>query len=633
MLFGKLFGRGMCRCGSASDALPLRAEPVAPRRGGDPALGPAFGPLPDPQQAWASFAAGPVSIVYTLDAAAHPHHALTDERAAPPAGATACGAAGIDLGRIDDPAHPAHVQAVALMAAHSLDVFRGLGFKVPATLTIRLCTFGAETGANYRGGTEVWLDHVWVSTRLDGPDALLTVAHEIFHRVQYLYNPTIAKTSPLYAALREGGARLAEDWVLDSGDRYLKDGIEFLGDPGRPLMHHAAPGGEIAPHSYAAALFWRWLCEQHGEIPRASDFGHDVMRIILERMSDASGYILQDLREARGLVAGTGHLDRFEHLSLADRETLSTETDWGNFLVANWMHGTASPTADLRFDYVEDDAGGGRFSRKRPFVWPGETLRAEQLAAKPYVFEIPKGAVRAGFAARYTVIDLAGAPPPLLQVDFAAEEGMADPLVQLLLIRRDAAGQEHLRDLLRSDETQWTRFVPTAGLAQVVVIVTAREMPGRYRLAVGAAAGRAVLHVTPWNAAPGTSFETDPRAADWPWTSPDLMLDGDHLRLRVTNRGDAPSGALRVVVGAQGTTADLPLRAGAWHQVGEAELPPVAPGATGEVRIPWRAPRIPLGAEGWGLRAMVTDGAAGARLVVLSSIGKLTRPQRFDAVL
>lgn len=633
MLFGALFGRGICRCGSASDALPLRAEPVAPRRGGDPALGPAFGPLPDPQTAWARYTAGPVTIVYTLDAAAHPLHALPTALAAPPAGATACTVAGIELGRMADLAHPAHVQAVALMATHSIEVFRGLGFRVPGSLTIHLCTFGAETGATYRGGTEVWLDHVWVSTRLDGADALLTVAHELFHRVQYLYNPTTAKTSPLYAALREGGARLAEDWVLDSGDRYLKDGIEFLGDPGRPLMHHAAPGGEIAPHSYAAALFWRWLCEQHGEIPRGSDFGHDVMRTILERMSDASGYILQDLREARGLVAGSGHLDRFEHLSLADGEVLSTETDWGNFLVANWMHGTANPTPDLRFDYVEDDEGGGRFSRKRPFVWPGETLRADALAAKPYLFTIPPGAVRAGFAARYTVVDLAGAPPPLLQVDFAAEDGMVDPLVQLLLIRRDAAGQEHLQDLIRIDAARWTRFVPTAGLAQVVIIVAARERAGRYRLGVNAASGRAVLHMTPWNAAPGTSFETDPRAGAWPWTSPDLMLDGDHLRLRVTNRGDAASGALRIAVDAQGTTPDLPLRAGAWHSVGEASLPPIAPGASAEIRLPWQAPRIPAGAKGWGLRATVTDGAAGARLVVLSSVGNLTRPQRFDAVL
>lgn len=633
MLFGTLFGRGICRCGSASDALPLQATPVAPRRGGDPALGPAFGPLPDPQPAWARFTAGAITIVYTLDAAAHPLHALPATLAAPPAGATDCTVAEIALGRIADPAHPAHVQRVALMAAHSIEVFRGLGFKVPDSLTIHLCTFGAEAGATYRGGTEVWLDHVWVSTRLEGADALLTVAHELFHRVQYLYNPTVAKTSPLYAALREGGARLAEDWVLDSGDRYLKDGIELLGDPGRPLAHHAAPGGEIAPHSYAAALFWRWLCEQHGEIARGPDFGPEVMRTILERMCDQSGYILQDLREARGAVTGAGHLDRFEHLSLADGEVLSTETDWGNFLVANWMHGTADPVSDRRFDYVEDDEGGGKFSRKRPFVWPGETLRAEALATKPYLFTIPPGAVRAGFAARYTVVDLAGAPPPLLQVDFAVEDGMQDPLVQLLLIGRDAHGQEELRDLIRLDAGRWTRFVPTAELVQVVIIVAARERAGRYRLGVGAAAGRAVLHMTPWNAAAGTSFETDPRAGDWPWTSPDLALEGDQLCLRVTNRGDAPSGALRVAVDAQGTTPDVALRAGAWRPVGEATLPPVAPGATAELRLPWQAPRIPVGAKDWGLRATVTDAAAGERVVVLSSIGKVTRPPRFDAVL
>lgn len=629
MRFGALFRRGVCRCGSASDARPLRAEPVAPVPGGDPALGPAFGPLPAPLDAWTRFAEGPIEVVYTLDAVAHPHHALPKRDGAAPAD---CVVAGIDLGRLTDAKHPLHVQAVARMAAHSLGVYRDLGFKVPSSLTIRLCTFGGEAASNYRGGTEVWLDHVWVSTHLDDADALLTVAHEVFHRVQYLYNPTTAKTSPLYAALREGGARLAEDWVLDSGDRYLKDGIEFLDDPGRPLLHHLAPGGEIAPHSYAAALFWRWLCEQHGEIPRHSDLGQEVMRTILERMVDRSGYILQDLREARGAVVGEGHLDRFQHLDVAGGEVLSTETDWGNFLVANWLHGTGQPTPDLRFDYVEDDASS-KFSSRRPFVLPDETIRAERIAARPYAFEIPKGTVRAGFAARYTVVDLAGAPPPLLRLEFEVLDGMADPLVQLLLIRKDGSGQEHLHDLIRSDRTRWTCLVPTAGLSQVVVIVAAREQPGRYRLALHADAGKAVLHVTPCNAAPGTSYETDPRAAAWPWTSPDVMLDGDSIRIRVSNRGDAPSGPLKVALDAQGTTRDMPLRAGQWRPVGEAVLPPVAPGASAEVRIPWQAPRIPAAATGWGLRATVADQGGGQRLVVLSSVGALTRPARFDAVL
>jgi hypothetical protein len=622
----------MCRCGSAADARPLRAQPVQPTYGGDPALGPGFGPLPAPLEAWRRFAHGPVEVVYTTDAAAHPDHALPAGRNAPPRRVPApCAVAGIDLGSIADAAHPTHVQAVALMGAHALAVFGRLGFKVPKALTIRLCTFGGEAAASYRGGTEVWLDHIWVSTRLDDTDALLTVAHEVFHRVQYLYNPTTARGSPFYAALREGGARLAEDWVLDSGDRYLKDGVEFLDDPGRPLMHHAAPGGEIAAHSYAAALFWRWMCEQHGEIPRHSDLGHEVMRTILERMVDRSGYILQDLREARGLVVGEGHLDRFQHLDLAGGETLSTETDWGNFLVANWLHGTGRPVADLRFDYVEGDAG--RFSEKRPFVWPGESLRAERLAARPFVFEIPPGAVRAGFAARYTVVETGADAPPLLRVDFEARQGMEDPLVQILMIRRDAAGQEHLHDVIRSDRERWTQLVPTAGLAQVVVVVAAREKPGRYRLAIGAAAGQAVLHAAPLNAAPGTSFEADPRAGAWSWTSPDLVLAGDRVRLRLANRGDAASGEVRVALAAQGTTPDVPLRAGAWRPVGEARLPSIAAGASAEILIPWQAPRIPAAAAGWGLRATVDAPADAQRLVVLSSIGRITRPERFDTVL
>lgn len=629
MRFGGFFRRGACRCGSASDAAPLRAVAVGP--GAALAEDPAFGTLPAPLGAWQHFREGPVEIVYTTNAA-HARHCLPAGRDAPPAGAVPCMVAGIDLGTIGDAAHPAHVQAVARMAAHSLKVFGGLGFKVPAALTIHLCTFGK--GASYRGGTEVWLPHLWVSTHLEGADALLTVAHEVFHRVQYEYNPTTAKTSPLYAALREGGARLAEDWVLDSGDRYLKDGIEFLGDPGRPLLHFSAPSGDIAPHSYASALFWRWLCEQHGEIARDSETGHEVMRTILERMIDGSGYILADLREARGMVVGEGHFDRFEHLDAAGGEILSTETDWGNFLVANWLHGTAAPTPDLRFDYVEGDQGDGRFAKARPFVWPDETIPASRLAARPYAFIIPGDAARCGFSARYTVVDVDAGAPPLLAVDFAVQAGMQDPLVQLVLMRRTADGREALQDLIRLDGLRWTRCIPTAGLSQVVVIVAAREKSGRYRLGIGAASGRAVLHVAPWNAAPGTSYETDPRDGKqpWRWTSPDCALDGADIRLRVTNLGDAPSGPLQVVIDTQGTTADVPLRAAQWRQLGAATMAPIAAGATGEIRIPWRKPGIPAAATGWGLRGTVTGGPDG-RLVVLSSVGALTRPARFDAVL
>ena len=56
-------------------------------------------------------------------------------------------------------------------------------------------------------------------------------------------------------------------------------------------------------------------------------------------------------------------------------------------------------------------------------------------------------------------------------------------------------------------------------------------------------AGRAVLHATPWNAAPGNSFETDPRDTThrWGWTSPDLVLDGSRHLLGVVEKAAVPS--------------------------------------------------------------------------------------------
>ena len=71
------------------------------------------------------------------------------------------------------------------------------------------------------------------------------------------------------------------------------------------------------------------------------------------------------------------------------------------------------------------------------------------------------------------------AAPPLLQVDFAVEDGMQDPLVQLLLIGRDARGQEELRDLIRLDAARFP--APRSGAGQGPAPGQARGLPQRRR--------------------------------------------------------------------------------------------------------------------------------------------------------
>jgi len=100
----------------------------------------------------------------------------------------------------------------------------------------------------------------------------------------------------------------------------------------------------------------------------------------------------------------------------------------------------------------------------------------------------------------------------------------------------------------------------------------------------------------------------------------------------VTNHGDAPSAPVAVSIAAQGTTADVPLRAAQWRPLGDATIPAIAPGATAELRLPWQPPRVPAAATGWGLRATLAE-RGGERRVVLSSVGQLSRPNRIDAIL
>jgi len=281
-----------------------------------------------------------------------------------------------------------------------------------------------------------------------------------------------------------------------------------------------------------------------------------------------------DLREARLPRLRRRHLVLFQHLYFAAAKR-SHRDDRGNFLVANGCT-DADPVEDRRFDYLEDMAAQGAFAKKRPFVWPGEELRAADL---PFRFEIPRGAIRAGFASRYTVVDVAAGAPPLIQLDFAAIEGMGDPLVQVLMIRRDPDGIERLHDLLRSDRARWSCLLPPAGLADRSHRRGA-EKPGR--TGCSSPPRRAsVLHMAP--SRPRRAAATRPTRA----RAPGPGLAG----VRGTELGADPPGqmgrraerAAAHLSTAQGTTPARPLRA-ALAGGGGTDVAPLRHGATA-----WRA--------------------------------------------
>ncbi|WP_291297037.1 hypothetical protein [Elioraea sp.] len=169
---------------------------------------------------------------------------------------------------------PAHVQMIARAAEFALWRFRELGFRRPAlgphgeqgnTLKINLVRT-----RDYRGMTSPDWDFIEISNQIREETALLTVGHEIFHRIQYAYNPTRREMRvceldepDLWTLVFEGGARFSEDLLVDGTNRYEYDGERWFTERRRPLFRTADFDGALAGAVYEASLFWKYVAEQH----------------------------------------------------------------------------------------------------------------------------------------------------------------------------------------------------------------------------------------------------------------------------------------------------------------------------------------------------------------------------------
>ena len=104
--------------------------------------------------------------------------------------------------------------------------------------------------------------------------------HELFHQVQYRYNSVTSLTG-FEMALREGGARLAEDCIEDFPNRYAGSAAVPFMNPTHALANIATANAE----AYAAGLFWKYLTEQHSTRTSSADepaVGFDAYCRVLE---------------------------------------------------------------------------------------------------------------------------------------------------------------------------------------------------------------------------------------------------------------------------------------------------------------------------------------------------------------
>ena len=541
-----------------------------------------------------------------------------------------------------DPANtevaPAYVQQVGLIAEHALARYlsAAFGMRDPRNGAARLEYRIRQMPGGVFGQTSGSWSHVEVGTGNQLIQNLHTVPHEMFHQVQYRYNDTTTR-SGMYGILREGGARLIEDSINDQPNRWVEHAALIFNDPTQSLADSVSVGtaaGSSTAIRYAAGLFWKYLAEQHSTNTGPSDepmIGIDTYRKVLEAMATelpgdpGIGYDPPALRTARSAMVWYGRFDQFRYYDTALTELDSHETTWGNYLIANYLHGTANPVTDRRFEYIEDED---------PVTWPGATV-ARLAALQAFIqigddLLIAQGSTIARnvlghpvWAARYYRLRPTGTPGPrLVRISFNAAGTMTDPLVQILRLGPGST----LVDVHHSDQPSYDKTIQLNGLDAVIVIVASRATAGDFNIQFDEIPSAADTMVTRWNSREGTEYETDPRGWAWTWVSPDVMVDNDNdgmadtqvffgqnnrLKVRLRNRGNQAAANLQLDFWYQKATPHLsaaawmPLQdaAGVTQQITGAGL---AAGATQWFEVNWAPVDDGTQHEHWCVKVKVT---------------------------
>ena len=470
---------------------------------------------------------------------------------------------------------PRYVRLVAFWLERALDAYTTppLSMRDPSAARGKIpVTIGAYPGGGADRVRGIMLPSAW-------PDELIAecAVHESFHMVQYEYTRP-GPLGPWFFSLLEGGADFAEGAVLPALRRHL-----YTACAGGIL---AAPGQSLITARYNAALFWRYLAEQHAAGAGAGLPGAEAFRCVIEH-AFAGTFSTTDIAAAVRALPPLPALGAFGYLDAGRRHLLTSETLLGNFALACYLHGSSPP--DRRFGFRESDAPIPLFRllhgvRPRPLA--AVTLAGRAMlapASPPKVFE---GAVEP-FAHQFHEVSV---DPFVDAVDvgFDAGLGLTSPIFQMVQVDETGA----VRDIHRTDATTYRKRIASARrgrrLSRLALVVSAADCQGSFRLSVAPAAPGPDVMITRWNSAETTEYETGARRPDW--TSPDLWIEGAGARLPGREALAGAANALRVRLHNHGGTeasgiavelAYQPVTRSEANGGGEPAAPALAPG------VPW----------------------------------------------
>jgi hypothetical protein len=235
------------------------------------------------------------------------------------------GAVGRTLHTVTDGAKSFRAQKIAAIANDAIALFFKLGFSSAGLWsTSNPLDIYVTTNNNQDYGwtsEDLRCKHIEVAPAIAPDLDFCVVPHEIFHRLQYDMAPSSNKDeSNVLTAVREGGARFAENCVFTAPNRYVLNAYLFFENP------------EINQFdgSYATGLLFQHIAETCSKI---DEFGMNTY-IALLRHAATYGHTVAAIRKA----CTTLSLSPTHSKSTRPQKKTTFDALWGNYLARNCLH-------------------------------------------------------------------------------------------------------------------------------------------------------------------------------------------------------------------------------------------------------------------------------------------------------
>ncbi|MCK5238202.1 MAG: hypothetical protein KAR33_01570 [Candidatus Thorarchaeota archaeon] len=358
------------------------------------------------------------------------------------------------------------------------------------------------------------------------------LVHELFHMVQFEYETS--GSSGLWSwGIREGGAILAEDCVMDPINRYIGEADDWGGNG---ILKE--PEGDISQYGrkYKVSLLIKYITEQLSSRVYPGDeplIGVETYRTILETC-DSDGYTTDAFEKAIRDLPWYQNFFKFAYLDPAQLDRTNSETLLGNFWLACYLKDLGANVPDRRFEFMEDeetsliddicptaDAPAGSIDTLRSVTLHQDTILGTGTTV---TLSSGNGGSVDPFAARfYKVSPDAGVNT--LKVSFTASSGFTRPIVQIALV--DSGNT--VRDIFRSDRMVWNQTIANDKLGtkldHVIIVVAGTDVGGSFGISVQDVSAAPDVTITRWNTALENHYQIDSFGWSHTWTSPDIWVD------------------------------------------------------------------------------------------------------------